>query len=126
MIRSLFKAKKAEEPVKPGTTTRRDLIRREAIIGGQLFGPVPSGHSRQFFCLDKHCWVWHEEWIDQRTGQRQTLTTRYEIRPTGILKAQGDQAYHYVEPEEQSNLLAAIKLYYTQVMKRVYGQTVTI
>ena len=122
----LFGKKRTEEPVKPGTATRRELIRREAAIGGQLFGPVPSGHIRQFFCLDKHCWVWHEEWIDQKTGKRQSLTTRYEIRSTGVLKAQGDQAYHFVEPQEQQNLLEAIGLYYQQVMKRVYGQEATI
>ena len=126
MFRNLFNKQKPEEPVKPGSATKRELMRREAAIGGQLFGPVPSGHTRQFFCLDKHCWVWHEEWIDQRSGQRQALTTRYEIRSTGILKAQGDQAYHFVEPEEAKNLSDAIKLYYQQVMKRVYGKEVTI
>ncbi|HEX9594873.1 MAG TPA: hypothetical protein VF996_01985 [Candidatus Saccharimonadales bacterium] len=127
MFKNFFtKNKPADGPVKPGTATRRELIRREAVIGGQLFGPVPSGHLRQFFCLDKHCWVWHEEWIDQKTGQRQVLTTRYEIRDTGILKAQGDQAYHFLEPEEAKNLSDAIKLYYQQVMKQVYGRSVTI
>lgn len=126
MFKNLFKTTKKEQPVKPGTATQRDLIRREAIIGGQLFGPVPNGHIRQFFCLDEHCWVWHEEWIDQRTGQRQVLTTRYEIRETGVLKAQGDQPYHFVEQEEERNLLDAIQLYAGQVAKRVYGQQATI
>lgn len=126
MFKNLFKTKADDGPVRPGTATKRELIRREALIGGQLFGPVPDGHIRQFFCLDKHCWVWHEEWTDRRTGQRQSLTTRYEIRSTGILKAQGDQPYHFVEAEEQRNLLDAIKLYYPQVMKRIYGRQVTI
>lgn len=126
MFRNLFKSTKTEEPARPGTTSQRDLLRREAVIGGQLFGPIPSGHIRQFFCLDEHCWVWHEEWIDSATGQRRALTTRYEIRKTGILKAQDGQAYHFVEPEEEKNLSQAIKLYFEQVMQRVYGQPAEI
>jgi hypothetical protein len=31
---------------------KRELIRAEAEIGGQLFGPIPKGHRRQFFCFD--------------------------------------------------------------------------
>lgn len=126
MFKNLFNKSKREQPVRPGTATQRDLIRKEAVIGGQLFGPVPSGRLRQFFCLDEHCWVWHEEWIDERSGQRQVLTTRYEIRETGVLKAQGNQAYHFVEPEEERNLLEAIRLYTAQVAERVYGQNATI
>jgi hypothetical protein len=106
------------------TSSTRDLIRQEAAIGGTLFGPVAEGHKRQFFCLDKHAWVWHEEWQDQQTGQRQQITTRYEIRETGILKAQGNHPYHFVDTQEEKNLLQAIKLYYKYVMRDVYGQNV--
>ena len=105
---------------KKQTATTRELIRREAAVGGKLFGPVPQGRNRQFFCLDKHSWVWHEEWKDDR-GQHQSLTTRYEVRPSGILKAQGTQPYHYVNLEEARNLVAAIKLYNQQVPREVYG-----
>lgn len=118
----IFKKSLVVQPFKR-TTTVRDLIRKEARIGGTLFGPIPRGTIRQFFCLDRNSWVWYEEWTD-RNGSRQTLTTRYEIRPTGILKAQGNQAYHYVEPREARNLVDAIKLYYRHVMRDVYGQRV--
>lgn len=106
-------------------SSRRDLIRKEAEVGGKLFGAVPAGGSRQFFYLDRHSWVWHEEWTDSN-GQRQSLTTRYEIRPTGVLKAQGNQPYHYVDTQEAKNLFRAIKMYYKYVMKEVYGQEVNI
>ncbi|HEX9679614.1 MAG TPA: hypothetical protein VGA08_03270 [Candidatus Saccharimonadales bacterium] len=101
----------------------RELLRQEAAIGGQLFGPVPAGGKRQFFCLDEHSCVWYEEWTDH-TGQRRTLTTRYEIRPTGILKTQGNNTYHYVDPQEETNLLGAIKLYYQRVMREIYNRAV--
>jgi hypothetical protein len=105
---------------KKRTATTRELIRREAAVGGQLFGAVPAGHSRQFFCLDKHSWVWHEQWTDER-GQTRHLTTRYEVRPGGILKAQGDQPYHYVELDEARNLVEAIELYAQHIPRQVYG-----
>jgi len=97
-------------------TPRRDdeeLIRYEAQIGGQLFGALPKGHRREFFCLDEHTWVWHEEWTDEN-GKRQAVTTRYDVRPSGILKAQGSQ-YQPLSTQETINLYQAIELYEQQV-----------
>jgi len=117
MIKRLFKSRIVP---KKRTATTRELIRREATVGGQLFGPVPAGYSRQFFCLDKHSWVWHERWTDDK-GQPQHLTTRYEVRRSGILKAQDNQSYHYVELDEARNLVAAIELYNQHIPRQVYG-----
>lgn len=91
----------------------RELIRREAEIGGQLFGPVPKGRHRNFFCLDEYTWVWHEEWTEN--GKRQSLTTRYEIRPNGVLKIQGNRPYERLSKEEARNLYAATELYRQKV-----------
>lgn len=90
------------------------LIRYEAEIGGQLFGPVPAGHHRQFFCLDTHTWVWYEEWKDSE-GKRQSVTTRYEVRPNGILKAQDGQGYRRLSRDEALNLYNATELYRQRV-----------
>ena len=98
----------------------RNLIRHEAKIGGQLFGPVPEGHRREFFCLDSSTWIWHEEWVDS-SGVRRTKTTRYDIRPDGILKAQDGHHYQQVSPEEGRNLFDAAKLYYGRVTKEIYN-----
>ncbi len=87
----------------------RSLLQREAEIGGQLFGPVPKGHHRQFFCLDEHTWVWYEEWTEN--GDQRSVTTRYEVRPNGILKAQDGQGYCRVSREETRNLCRAATLY---------------
>ena len=91
----------------------RKLIRREAKIGGKLFGPLPEGHERQFFCLDEHTWVWHEIWTDQN-GESHTLTTRYEVRPEGILKVQNG-SYQRLTRNEVKNLLKAAELYQDRV-----------
>ncbi|HEU5187632.1 MAG TPA: hypothetical protein VFT87_03955 [Candidatus Saccharimonadales bacterium] len=108
------------QPVAFKKLTTRDLIRMESKIGSQLFGPVPKGHRREFFCLDETAWIWYEEWIDPTTKKKQSITTRYEIHPTGILKVQDGQPYQTVEGEELKNIITAIELYYEQVVRHVY------
>lgn len=90
------------------------LIAEESKIGGQLFGPVPAGHRREFFCLDEHTWIWHEEWKDEQ-GKHQSLTTRYNVRPDGILKSQGSNPYSKVSFNEAATLYHAVCLYEQQV-----------
>lgn len=99
--------------------TERQLIELEAEIGGTLFGPIPAGHRREFFCLDAHTWVWHEEWIDTN-NQRKVTSTRYEIHDNGILKAQDGRVYKFLEGEELRNLTLAIRLYYEAVARGIY------
>ncbi len=100
--------------------TRRDLIRMESKIGSTVFGSVPASHRREFFCLDEHTWIWYEEWIDEATGQRREMTTRYEVHPHGVLKVQDGQPYALVEGEELRNLAIATRMYREQVMRNVY------
>lgn len=87
----------------------RELIRQEAIIGGQLFGPIPQGHRRDFFCLDEHTWVWHEEWLEN--NQRKAVTTRYDVRPSGVLKSQVGQPYQPLSADEAKNFYLATQQY---------------
>lgn len=98
----------------------RSLIRREAKIGGEIFGPVPEGGRREFFCLDEHTWIWHEEWLDQN-GQRRIRTTRYDIRPNSVLKAQDSQGYQRVSPSETKRLLEAVRTYEQRIKTELYS-----
>lgn len=100
---------------------KRNLIRREAKIGGELFGPIPAGHQREFFCLDEKTWVWHEGWIDS-LGRQQSVTTRYEVRPTGVLKVQNNTGYQSLSHDEAINLYRAVDLYEKRVLS-LYGMT---
>ncbi len=100
----------------------RELIRREAKIGGELFGPIPEGGRREFFCLDRHTWVWHEEWVDEH-GKHYAVTTRYDVRPQGILKAQDGQPYHYLTHQEAKHFCKAVKMYNERVQTQLYGAT---
>ncbi len=101
------------------TELYRSLIRHEARIGGQLFGAVKPGGRREFFCLDEHAWVWHEEWIDEK-GQRQIKTTRYDIRPNGIVKVQNG-TYSSVSRQEAQRLLQAARAYRDRVSSELYS-----
>ncbi len=99
--------------------TERELIQLESDIGQKLFGSIPDGHRREFFNLDPHTWIWYEEYNDA-AGKKQSTTTRYELQEKGVLKAQDGARYSYIEGEELDNLLLAIKMYYEQVMRKIY------
>ena len=98
--------------------TRRDLIRMESKIGAQLFGAIPKGHRREFFCLDAHTWIWYEEWTEK--GKKQSATIRYEIHPNGILKVHDGKPYEVVEGQELRNLAMATRLYREYVIRDIY------
>jgi hypothetical protein len=111
MLLSNFVKQKAEER---RAEMYKALIHYEAKIGGELFGPIPEGHRREFFCLDEHTWVWHEEWTDAN-GKRQVVTTRYDVRPNGVLKSQGGHTYQRLNDAEARNLYNAAILYRDRV-----------
>ncbi len=92
----------------------REAIREEAKVGGRVFGPIPKNVRREFFCLDENTWVWHEEWKDD-AGKQHIRTTRYDVRPQGIFKAQNGHAYQPVSRQEAGNFIAAIKKYNSMI-----------
>lgn len=93
----------------------RSLIHYEAKIGGEVFGPIPEGYRREFFCLDERTWVWHEEWTDE-SGARRLVTTRYDVRSNGVFKSQGASLNQPLSIEEARHLYDAVTLYYQRVM----------
>jgi hypothetical protein len=92
----------------------KSLIHWEGKVGGQLFGEVRPNGRREFFCLDRNTWVWHEEWVDA-TG-RHAMITRYDIRPSGVVKSQGSNNYQTLSPEELRNFVSAVNLYCERVL----------
>lgn len=101
------------------TLTERELLTLESEIGAQLFGAVPAGHRREFFCLDERTWIWHEEWLDDKK-KLTTSTVRYEVNEHGVLKVQEGARYSYLEGMELQNFGIAIRMYYEQVARDVY------
>lgn len=98
--------------------TERELITLESQIGVTIFGEVPKGRRREFFCLDEMTWIWHESWRD-KAGQHQT-TIRYEIHEKGVLKVLGGARYDFLEGDELKHLVAAVQMYYERVTRQVY------
>jgi hypothetical protein len=113
-MRNMFKSAKLRRQQQRRTDMYRALLHYEARLGGELFGPIPKGVRREFFCLDKHTWVWHEEWDDQQ-GNHQAVTTRYDVRPSGAVKSQGTHSYQALSYQETQNLYRAVKLYTERV-----------
>lgn len=99
--------------------TERELIQLESEIGRELFGPIPTGHRREFFNTDPRTWIWHEEWKNA-SGKSQQLTTKYEIRDDGIWKTLPGPRYLKVEGEELQNFVLATRLYHERVMREIY------
>ena len=95
----------------------RNMLRDAAKIGGGVFGSIPQGTRREFFCLDEHTWVWHEEW-SVVTGVQHVRTTRYDIRPHGIFKAQDGQPYSPVTSDEANRLASAALEYQRRVHEK--------
>jgi hypothetical protein len=100
--------------------TERELLQLESEIGAKIFGDIPTGHHRQFFCLDARTWIWYEAWTDKATNKSEERTIRYEVHETGILKVQEGARYSFIEGEELDNLVAATTMYYEQVARGVY------
>lgn len=99
--------------------TERELLSLESEIGASLFGPIPVGHRREFFCLDEHTWIWHEEWLDA-SKKLATSTVRYEVNEHGVLKVQEGARYSYLEGDELRNFGIALRMYYERVAREVY------
>lgn len=100
--------------------TERELLQLESEIGATLFGDVPAGNRREFFCLDEKTWIWHEQGKNPKTGKVEGQTIRYEVHDKGILKVQEGARYSFIEGEELRNLVAATTMYYERVAREIY------
>ena len=99
--------------------TERELIELESELGRDIFGPIEKGGRREFFCLDKHTWIWYEEWVDNAKTKR-SRTTRYELHDNGIMKAQDGTNYQFLDGQELKNFGVAVRMYYERVMRGLY------
>ena len=102
---------------------KKRLIRKEARLGGQLFGALNKGQTREFFCLDENTWVWHEVWTDEVTRQKRRCTLRYDIRPDRVYKKQdNDSFWRELDRRESENFEKAVQAYRHSVLTRLYPE----
>ena len=100
--------------------TERELIQLESEIGSKLFGEIPEGRRREFFCLDAKTWIWYEAGKNLQTGKFEEHTVRYEVHENGVLKVLEGARYTFIEGPELDNLIAAATMYYEQVAREIY------
>lgn len=110
MLKKLLHVILPVDPKARAAEMHRNILRDAAQMGGTLFGAIPQGTRREFFCLDEHTWIWHEEWTDD-SGMRHMRTTRYDVRPHGIFKAQDGMPYQPIKAEEARRLYMAAHQY---------------
>ncbi len=102
--------------------SERELIAFESKLGAQLFGPVPTGHQREFFCVDETSWIWYDAW--RENGEPRQTTIRYEVQPAGVLKIQQGARYSYLEGAELQNFIKAVEAYHHAVLTKLYHKQV--
>jgi hypothetical protein len=119
MFNKLFKITGTQTEEERKAKLRRDLLKHEARIGGELFGPIPDRGRREFFCLDEYTWIWYEEWTDKNRN-RQSRTTRYDVRPGGITKIQDGQSFRQLTDGEAIRLFDAMKAYERRTRTELY------
>lgn len=119
-LKKAFRARRARKEAIRRVRIQRELIRREAALGGQLFGDIPEGVRREFVCLNETTWLWHEEQIGA-DGKTHSSTTRYDVRPGGVIYCmQPGQPYEQVSELEAERLRQAAMLYGQTVRKQIY------
>ncbi len=96
----------------------RSLIERESRVGSSIFGSVPFGSKREFFCLDEKTWVWREK-HNTKDGKVKVINTRYVIYQDRIDKIQNSEPSE-ISLDEIENLLHAMQVYTDRVAKKVY------
>ena len=96
-----------------------ELVNAESALGRTLFGPIPEGHRREFFHHKQNAWIWHESWVED--GHRRSVTTRYEVRPSGVFKRAGRTGYMKIEGEELKNFRRAAHAYLKIIKEKLYN-----
>lgn len=117
-----FFSKNSKDMNQIKTEITRDLLKREAEIGGEIFGPLPKGTSRKFFRLEKNTWIWVENW--QENGKNRSKTTKYLIKPTEVIKSVNGGHYERTSLQEAKNFEQAVHSYIEQVDKKMYGNAI--
>jgi len=118
-----FFSRSAQDPQSHYQDITRDLLRRESLIGKEIFGPIPEGGNREFFHLDKHTWVWVETWNDATFKSKKTKSTKYIVKPTEVIKSIDGGQYERITLEEAKRLEQAVHIYVKRVQKELYGRS---
>ena len=96
-----------------------DLLNLESSYAKTMFGPVPTGHRREFFKERENVWIWYEGWTNS-AGNLQEMTIRYEVRPAGVFKRVGGEKYQKLSGVELDNFRNVAKNYLKLMKTKLY------
>ena len=103
-----------------GKRRREQLVNLESLVGANVFGLVPEGHRREFFCHTPTEWFWHEEWTDEY-GMPKRQTVRYIVSGGQVVKKQVGQMNTVLAGAELSNFTRAVRKYLREVKREIYS-----
>lgn len=118
MIKSFFQAHQVGV-IFESEMHRQDILRKEIAAAKGIFGPKKEDSVRDFFCVDRHTWLWYEEWRGS-DGQRKRMTTRFDVRDGRVMKSQNGGEYRDVTDRELKNFKDSVVAYYAAVKKSLY------
>lgn len=99
--------------------TESDLINSESAIGGTIFGPIPTGHRREFFLYKANTWIFHEAWKGSDGKDKETTIT-YQVKKSGVFKSPLGMEYVQIKGDELENFLAAAREYLKLLKAKLY------
>ncbi|MCL2001836.1 hypothetical protein FWG76_00315 [Candidatus Saccharibacteria bacterium] len=100
---------------------RERLVNLESAVGAKIFGALPEGRRREFFCHTPTEWFWHEEWTDEY-GLAKRQTVRYIVSGGQVIKKQVGQPNTVLAGPELKNFTRATRKYLREVKREIYGQ----
>jgi len=103
-----------------GKRRREQLVNLESAVGARVFGAMPEGHRREFFCHTPTEWFWHEEWVDEY-GMPKRQTVRYLVSGGQVLKKQVGQMNTVLAGPELRNFTRAVRKYLREVKREIYS-----
>ena len=109
---------KSAKIVKIPKITREELINAESKIGAQIFGPIPSGHQREFFLYRHNYWIFYENWMEK--GHKKESTIAFEVRRNGVYKNPLGSGYRKISGAELANFCHAVREYKKLVKFKLY------
>lgn len=99
--------------------TEADLINAESKLGATLFGPIPTGHRREFFRYRHNVWIYHESWT--AGGKKMESTITYKVKENGVFKCPLGGEYTKISGAELENFKKATSEYLKLIKNRLYG-----
>lgn len=103
----------------------RDLINRESLVGGKVFGVERPNEVIRFYNLDLNNWYFYQQ-ITDKSNKSQSATIHYEVHPGVVWRSNlgSETLFEPLADDELEVFMLATEMYYKRVMDQVYGKSI--